>query len=81
MSLAMTPQECEAFLAEPRVAIISIPEEGRGPFSVPVWYIYRPGDEVHVWTSATSRKAKLIQKAGRISICVQKPMQPCRYHT
>ena len=31
MSLAMTKAEREAFLAETRVAVISVPEPGRGP--------------------------------------------------
>ena len=37
MSLAMTKQERETFLAGLHVAIISIPEEGRGPLTVPTW--------------------------------------------
>jgi hypothetical protein len=37
MSLAMTKQEREAFLAEVHVGVISIPEPGRGPLTVPVW--------------------------------------------
>ena len=79
MSLAMTPSEREAFLAEARVAIISIPEAGRGPFTVPVWYLYAPGGDVRVWTAGTSRKAKLLAKAGRLSLCVQEPTPPYKY--
>jgi hypothetical protein len=37
MSLAMTPREREAFLAEVHVGVISIPEPGRGPLAVPIW--------------------------------------------
>jgi hypothetical protein len=79
MSLAMTKAEREAFLAEVRVAIISIPEAGRGPLTVPVWYAYEPGGEVRVWTDSKSRKAKLLGQAERFSLCVQQGTQPYKY--
>ena len=79
MSLVMTPSEREAFLAEARVAIISIPETDRGPFTVPVWYLYTPGGDVRVSTGGTSRKAQLLQKSERISLCVQQPTRPYKY--
>jgi hypothetical protein len=72
----MSSEERQAFLAETRVGIISIPEEGRGPLTVPVWYTYQPGGDVCVWTSASSRKGRLLQKAQRISFCVQDPTPP-----
>ena len=65
MSLAMTKQERETFLADLHVGIISIPEEGRGPLTVPIWYSYEPGGELRVITPTTSRKAQLLQHAGR----------------
>jgi nitroimidazol reductase NimA-like FMN-containing flavoprotein (pyridoxamine 5'-phosphate oxidase superfamily) len=76
MDTRMSPDERQAFLAETRVGVISIPEEGRGPLTVPVWYSYQPGGEVRVWTSATSRKAGLLQEAQRISFCVQDTNPP-----
>lgn len=79
MSLAMSKQEREEFLAETRVAIVSIPEEGRGPLTVPIWYSYEPGKEVRFVTGSSSRKAQLIRKAGRVSLCVQKETPPYRY--
>ena len=71
MSLVMSKAEREAFLSEIHVAIISIPETGRGPLTVPVWYAYDNGGDFRVWTGGDSRKAILLQKAKRISICVQ----------
>jgi hypothetical protein len=71
VSLAMTKQERETFLADLHVGIISIPEEGRGPLTVPIWYLYEPGGELRVVTARTSRKAQLLQHAGRFSLCVQ----------
>jgi hypothetical protein len=79
MSLAMTKQEREMFLADLHVAIISIPEEGRGPLTVPIWYSYEPGGELLVVTAGTSRKAQLLRRAGRFSVCVQTETPPYKY--
>jgi hypothetical protein len=79
MSLAMTKREREAFLADLHVGIISIPEEGRGPLTVPIWYSYEPGGELRVVTARTSRKAQLLQHAGRFSVCVQTETPPYKY--
>ena len=78
MTLTMTQEERESFLSSVRVAIISIPEDGRGPLTVPVWYSYADG-EFQVWTGGSSRKAELIRKAGRFSICVQRDKEPYQY--
>jgi uncharacterized protein len=79
MSLAMTKQERETFLADLHVAIISIPEEGRGPLTVPIWYSYEPGGELRIVTAKTSRKAQLLRHAGRFSVCVQTEILPYKY--
>jgi PPOX class probable F420-dependent enzyme len=79
MSLVMSRAEREAFLAETHVGIVSIHEEGRGPLSVPVWYRYEPGGEVRFATGDTSRKARLIKRAGRVSLCVQTETPPYLY--
>jgi len=76
MDTKMSVEKRQAFLAETRVGIISIPEEGRGPLSVPVWYSYEPGGDVRIWTSEKSYKAKLLQKTRRISFCVQDTLPP-----
>jgi nitroimidazol reductase NimA-like FMN-containing flavoprotein (pyridoxamine 5'-phosphate oxidase superfamily) len=79
MSLAMTQQEREAFLADVHVGIISIPESGRGPLTVPVWYSYEPGGELRVVTGRTSRKGRLLARSGRFSLCVQTETAPYKY--
>jgi uncharacterized protein len=81
MSLAMSHAEREAFLAETRVGIVSIAEEGRGPLSVPVWYRYEPGGDMRFATGGTSRKARLLKRAGRASLCVQTQTPPYIYVT
>src|SRR5690348_6557227 len=74
----MTKEERETFLGELHVGVISIPEEGRGPLTVPVWYSYKAG-EVRISTGRVSRKAKLLNLDVRVSLCVQDEAPPYRY--
>jgi nitroimidazol reductase NimA-like FMN-containing flavoprotein (pyridoxamine 5'-phosphate oxidase superfamily) len=75
----MTPKERETSLAEARVGIISIAEEGRGPLTVPIWYAYEPGGELHVITDRNSHKGRLLEQVGRFSLCVQTEERPYKY--
>src|SRR5207244_6854971 len=64
-SLSMSRTQREAFLAGTHVAILSVADGARGPFTVPVWYRYEPGGEICFVTGGTSRKHPPIKKAGR----------------
>jgi len=75
----MTKPERESFLADLHVGVISISAEGRGPLTVPIWYLYAPGAEVRVVTGETSRKGQLPRRAGRFSLCVQTEAPPYKY--
>src|SRR5688572_26577232 len=77
--LTMTKDERERFLADVHIGIISIQEDGRGPLTVPVWYSYEPGGELRVITGRTSRKGRLLARAGRFSLCAQTEQPPYRY--
>jgi nitroimidazol reductase NimA-like FMN-containing flavoprotein (pyridoxamine 5'-phosphate oxidase superfamily) len=79
MSLAMTKQAREAFLADVHVGIISIADEGQGPLTVPIWYAYEPGGELQVITARDSRKGRLLARAGRFSLCAQTETPPYQY--
>jgi nitroimidazol reductase NimA-like FMN-containing flavoprotein (pyridoxamine 5'-phosphate oxidase superfamily) len=79
MSLTMTKEEREAFLADVHVGIISVVEDGHGPLTVPVWYSYEPGGEVRIITARASRKGKLLERAGRFSLCAQTETPPYKY--
>ena len=79
MALTMTKDEREAFLADVHVAVISVAEDGHGPLAVPIWYSYEPGGEVQIITGRTSRKGKLLGRAGRFSLCVQAETPPYKY--
>jgi hypothetical protein len=70
----------EQFLAEPHVAALSVAAgPTRGPLTVPIWYQYRPGGEAWVLTPARSRKAELIEAAGRFTLMVQRIEPTVRY--
>jgi nitroimidazol reductase NimA-like FMN-containing flavoprotein (pyridoxamine 5'-phosphate oxidase superfamily) len=81
MSLAMTKQEREAFLADLHVGVISIEEPGRGPLTVPIWYDYEPGGELWIITDRGSRKGKALDAAGRFTLCAQTESPPYKYVT
>lgn len=79
MSLAMSIEEREAFLAGVHVGIVGIPRKTKGPLAVPIWYDYRPGGDVWMIMSESSLKAKLLANADRISLCAQAEAPPYRY--
>ncbi len=70
----------EAFLAETHIAGLAVESgEGRAPLTVPVWYDYSPGGEIRFLTDGDSHKARLIAKAGRFSMLVQRASPTYRY--
>jgi Pyridoxamine 5'-phosphate oxidase len=70
----------ELFLAEPHIAALSVSAgEGRGPLTVPIWYQYAPGGEAWILTEAKSRKAGLIEAAGRFTLMVERVTPTIRY--
>jgi len=78
-TLTMTRSQCEAFLAEVHVGILSVGQAGRGPASSPVWYGYAPGGPIRITASPETRKVRLLQQVGRASLCVQSEALPYRY--
>lgn len=82
MPRELTESERQEFLAAKHVAVLSVAAEaGRPPASVPIWYDYTPGGNVRVTTGATSRKARLIKKAGAVALVVQNEEPPYQYVT
>lgn len=70
----------ESFLAEPHIAALSVSAgQGRGPLTLPIWYQYAPGGEAWVLTEARSRKARLIETAGRFTLMVDRVMPTTWY--
>ncbi|HWF17031.1 MAG TPA: pyridoxamine 5'-phosphate oxidase family protein [Acidimicrobiales bacterium] len=79
MTIAMTPQERETFLAGVHVGVLSVDDPGRAPLAVPVWYSYEPGGTVDVITDRNSLKANRLRAAGRFSLCAQTEVPPYGY--
>jgi nitroimidazol reductase NimA-like FMN-containing flavoprotein (pyridoxamine 5'-phosphate oxidase superfamily) len=79
MSLTMSLEEREAFLADVHVGVISIASDDRGPLTVPIWYTYEPGGLLSFHTGRASRKAERIHAAGRFSVCAQTETAPYQY--
>jgi PPOX class probable F420-dependent enzyme len=82
MSVTMSREEREQFLAGVHVGVISVASvDGGGPLAVPVWYSYQPGGTVNVITGVSTRKAAAIRAAGRFSLCAQDENPPYKYVT
>jgi hypothetical protein len=85
MPRRMSEREREAFLAEPRVAVLSVAgEDGRPPLAAPSFYAYEPGGDISFFTSTErrrARKAERIGGTGLVSLTVQHPEPPYRYVT
>lgn len=80
--MALSKEDREQFLAEPHIAALSVDGgAGRAPLTVPIWYQYSPGGEPWVLTGAGSRKAQLIEAAGRFSLMVERTEPTLRYVT
>ncbi|MFJ9664419.1 pyridoxamine 5'-phosphate oxidase family protein [Streptomyces sp. NPDC101219] len=78
--MALSRTEREQFLAEPRVAALSVTgEAGRAPLTVPIWYQYAPGEDAWILTGRDSRKHRLIGAAGRFSLMVDRLEPSIRY--
>jgi uncharacterized protein len=72
--------ERQEFLAGTHVAVLSVAAtDGRPPASVPIWYDYAPGGNILINTGAKSRKARLIEQAGAVTVVVQREEPPYQY--
>jgi nitroimidazol reductase NimA-like FMN-containing flavoprotein (pyridoxamine 5'-phosphate oxidase superfamily) len=80
MSLAMSVEEREQFLAGLHVGVLSVVAGNeRGPVAVPVWYHYQVGGQVSVITGRNSRKGQALCGSGRMTLCAQDESPPYRY--
>ena len=80
MPKAFNDAEREQFLAEKHIGILSVAaQDGRPPASVPIWYDYTPGGNIRINTGASRRKARLIERAGALTLVVQREELPYQY--
>ena len=70
--------ECQEFLAGKHIAVLSVAADGRPPASVPIWYDYTDG-HIRINTGSSSRKARLIERAGVVTLVVQREELPYQY--
>ena len=82
MTLVMTVDERQAYLAGLHVGVVSVADgDDRAPLIVPIWYRYEPGGLLSFVTGANSRKTRALRKAGRCSVCAQDEALPYKYVT
>jgi nitroimidazol reductase NimA-like FMN-containing flavoprotein (pyridoxamine 5'-phosphate oxidase superfamily) len=86
MPRSLTAAESAEFLAQPQVGVLSVADEAgdRPPLTVPVWYAYQPGGELSFFTGTqgrSARKTRLLERAGKLSFCVQQGEYPYKYVT
>jgi PPOX class probable F420-dependent enzyme len=75
-----TDDERQRFLQDKHVGVLSVAaDNGRPPASVPIWYDYTPDGHIRINTGASSRKARLIERAGAVSLVVQREEPPYQY--
>jgi PPOX class probable F420-dependent enzyme len=76
---SLSEAERQEFLAARHVAVLSVAADGRPPASVPIWYDYTPDGNIRVNTGSASRKARLIERAGAVTLVVQHEEPPYQY--
>ena len=77
---SLSETERQKFLADKHVAVLSVATaDGRPPASVPIWYDYAPGGNIRLMTGASTRKARLIERAGAVTLVVQHEEPPYQY--
>lgn len=81
MSLKMSQEERENFLAGLHVGVVSIGRGRDAPLTVPIWYDYTPGGKIWMITGESSLKAKALANTRQISLCAQSETPPYQYAT
>jgi len=78
--MALSKDDREQFLAEPHIAALSVyAGTERGPLTVPIWYQYTPGGDLWFNTGSGSRKHRLIESSGYVSLMVERVEPTVRY--
>jgi uncharacterized protein len=77
---AFTDTERQEFLAAKHVGVLSVAAaDGRPPASVPIWYDYTASGNIRINTGTGARKAKLIERAGAVTLLAQREEPPYQY--
>jgi uncharacterized protein len=85
MPRRMIEKERQEFLAEPHIGVLSVAVgNDRPPHTTPIWYGYEPGGSITFLTETQGRKsrnARYIERAGVLSLTVQREEFPYKYVT
>ncbi len=77
----MSPEEIDAFLAEPRDAVLSVSLASGRAMGTPIWFRWIDG-VARFQSPVTSSKTAAIRRSGRASLCVhEQPLPIARYVT
>lgn len=77
---SLSETERQDFLGDRHVAVLSVAAtDGRPPATVPIWYDYAPGGNIRIATGTSTRKARLIERAGVVTLVVQREEPPYQY--
>jgi len=78
---ALTPDEIDAFLAEPRDAVLSVALPSGRAMGTPIWFRWVDG-VARFQSPTTSAKTAALRANGRASLCVhEQPLPVARYVT
>ena len=66
---AMTPEACEAFLAQTRLGHLVMLTAQMVPLAIPIWFDW-DGERARMFTSATSPKIRRLRNNPRVSLLV-----------
>lgn len=73
--MPLTPQELDAFLAEPHIAVVATASATGAPHAMPIWYLWRDG-EVLFHTGSESKKMRNLRANARITVVVDSKVAP-----
>lgn len=74
MTAEVTPA-IDAFMREPRVAVLATIGKDGSPRTVPVWFLWDGASPI-LFTSRTTRKWRDIERDPRVSLCVDHRPEP-----
>jgi nitroimidazol reductase NimA-like FMN-containing flavoprotein (pyridoxamine 5'-phosphate oxidase superfamily) len=85
MPRSLSEHERQEFFAEPYIGVLSVASDtDRPPLTIPLWYNYQSGGNITIFTGTQgrpARKTRLIERAGVVSLCVQRENFPYTYVT
>lgn len=80
MPRKLSTTERERFLSGKHIAVLSVAAtDGRPPASIPIWYDTTADGGIRFSTGRNTRKARLVDAAGVVTLVFQREEPPYRY--